>query len=121
MDPLGNEPKVSACTICLTEGVVSYTWSYEGKEHVGRITVSAGGAEFTDSWHQTTPQECSAVPSSQALLDVQYSYSAGEGPEWGWRIILSHRTPTGELVLQMTNVCPWGERNRAVRMICIKA
>jgi hypothetical protein len=29
---------------------------------------------------------------------------------------LSER-PSGELVLQMTNVAPWGEEQRAVRMV----
>ena len=44
------------------------------------------------------------------------SAGAGEGPDWGWRTSVAQR-PSGELVLQMTNIAPWGERARAVRMV----
>ena len=44
----------------------------------------------------------------------------GPQAEWRWRIGLSVREPSGELVLQMTNVAPWGEETRAVRMICTR-
>ena len=47
------------------------------------------------------------------------SYPAGEGPDWGWRLRVCLRTMGPErLVLQMTNVTPWGEEARAVRMTC---
>jgi hypothetical protein len=58
---------------------------------------------------------CAAVPGSWALVDVAGTYAAG-ADRWGWRVHVSVR-PTGELVLQMTNVCPWGEDGRAVRMV----
>jgi hypothetical protein len=47
---------------------------------------------------------------------VQGAY--GPDRDWGWRIGLSLRAPTGELVLRMTNIAPWGEEARAVRMTC---
>jgi len=55
---------------------------------------------------------CCAVPGTRAVLCVEGSYME----TWGWRIALCHRAPTGELVLQMTNIAPWGEEARAVRM-----
>ena len=54
------------------------------------------------------------MPSTWALATVQYTYMEN----WGWRINLCFREPTGELVLQMTNIAPWGEEARAVRMVC---
>jgi hypothetical protein len=59
---------------------------------------------------------CMAVASSWSIVDVEGTYSAGDGTDWAWRISLSQR-PGGELVLQMTNITPWGERGRAVRMV----
>ena len=50
-----------------------------------------------------------------ALFTVQGTYGAGEGPDWGWRSQLSVRPlGAGQLVLQMTNIAPWGEETRAV-------
>ena len=46
---------------------------------------------------------------------------AGDGPPWGWRTKLSLRAMGGEgLVLQMTNIAPWGESGRAVRMVATR-
>lgn len=52
------------------------------------------------------------------------TYSGGEGPPWGWRLIVSLR-PSFEgapesLVLQMTPLTPWGEEARAVRMVATR-
>lgn len=118
LDPLGNEVERSDCTIAVDSAVVSYTWSFQGKPQQGRLVLRAGGADFSDSWHQAEPMRCDDVPGGQGLLNVLGSYAAGEGPRWGWRTTLSLRTPTGALVLQMTNITPWGEEGRAVRMVC---
>lgn len=118
LDPLGNEAKTSDCTIAIDQGVVSYTWSYEGKPQQGKLEVRDDGADFSDSWHQPEPMPCTAVGGSRALLEVLGSYGAGGGPDWGWRTAVAKREPTGELILQMTNIAPWGEEARAVRMIC---
>ena len=74
------------------------------------------GAEFRDSWHQPEPMPCDHVDGTRALVEVRGRY--GADLDWGWRIGLCLRAPTGELVLQMTNVAPWGEEARAVRMTC---
>ena len=45
-----------------------------------------------------------------------------ERTEWkGWRINPCHQEPSDEWVLQMTNIAPWGEEARAVRMVCKRA
>jgi len=118
LDPLGNEAAHSDCTIAVEGNVVRYTWSYEGTPHQGSITLRDVGAEFTDSWHQPEPMKCRRIPNALGLFQVEGEY--GPESEWRWRIGLSLRAPTGELVLQMTNVAPWGEEARAVRMACAR-
>ncbi len=116
LDPLGDEVVRSDCTISVDAHVVRYTWSHEGEAHEGGITLSDDDAEFTDSFHQPQPMTCLRIPDAGGLFQVQGEY--GPESDWRWRIGLSLRTPTDELVLQMTNVAPWGEEVRAVRMIC---
>ena len=79
----------------------------------GTLELTAEGGEFSDSWHQEKPVACEAVNNPRSLATVGYSYME----TWGWRINLCFREPTGELVLQMTNIAPWGEEARAVRMV----
>ena len=117
LDPKGNEVTTYPCSITVDDGVVRYRWTYEGKSHDGSLTLRDGGADFTDTWHCPTAMACDSLAGSWALVDVAGTYTAGDSPEWGWQTTLSLR-PTGELVLQMTNVTPWGEHGRAVRMVC---
>ena len=102
LDPLGDDVVRSDCTISINTHVVRYTWSYEGEAHEGSLTLSDDGAEFTDSWHQPQPMTCLRIPDSGGLFQVQGVY--GPESDWRWRTGLSLRTPTDELVLQMTNV-----------------
>lgn len=120
LDPLGNEAMLCDCKIEVGEAEIRYHWSYEGKPQTGKLALRQGGADFSDTFHSPTAMAFRAAASSWCLVDVHGTYPAPEGPPWGWRITLSHR-PTGELVLQMTNVTPWGEEGRAVRMICKRA
>jgi len=120
LDPLGDEVARSDCTIAVDDDVVSYTWRHESTAHEGSISMRSDGSggDFVDSWHQPEPMACLHVPGTTALMEMRGRY--GEALEWGWRIGLSLRTPTGELILQMTNVAPWGEEARAVRMTCTR-
>ena len=93
-----------------------YTWSHEGTDHAGSITVRSDGAAFTDTWHQPEPLECRHLADALGVFQVQGQY--GPDSDWGWRMALTLREPTDELILQMTNIAPWGEEARAVRMIC---
>jgi hypothetical protein len=116
LDPLGDNMICSECTISVTEYGLRYTWRYEGKEHQGRIDIREDGADFSDSWHQPETMACLDVANAWGLFQVQGEY--GSQSDWRWRIGLSFRVPTDELVLQMTNIAPWGEEARAVRMTC---
>lgn len=119
LDPLGDEVVRSECTLWVEPEAVRYAWSYEGKSQQGSFTLREGGADFTDSWHQPEPMACRTVAGGRGLFYVQGEY--GPDSDWGWRTTLSLRAPTGPLVLQMTNIAPWGEEVRAVRLICTRA
>ena len=120
LDPMGDVAKRSECTLAIQGNIVRYTWSYEGESQHGSITLqnasapATGGAQFTDTWHQPDAMPCQPVPGARGLFQVEGAY--GAEAEWGWRIGLSLRQPSDELVLQMTNIAPWGEEGRAVRM-----
>jgi len=118
LDPLGDEAARSECTLAVDSAGVSYTWSHDGKAHAGSVKLTDGGADFTDTFHQPEPMRCVDFRDSSGLFQVKGTY--GPDGDWGWRIGLSLRDPTGELVLQMTNVAPWGEEARAVRMTCAR-
>ena len=118
VDPLGDAVTRSACTLTVENDVVRYTWSHAGEAHQGSLTFRDGGADFVDTWHQPQPMRCASVPGAWGLLQVQGEY--GHESDWRWRTALCVRAPTGELVLQMTNVAPWGEEARAVRMTCTR-
>ena len=114
LDPLGDKVVQSECTMSVDDHVVRYTWSHEGKAHEGSISLREDGAEFIDSWHNPQPMTCRRVVDAWGLFQVQGEY--GPEADWGWRMGLNLRTPSDELVLQMTNIAPWGEEVRAVRM-----
>lgn len=116
LDPLGDVVTRSECTLSVVDGGLRYTWRHEGEDHEGRIELREDGADFMDGWHQPTTMTCRHVADAWGLFQVQGEY--GPESDWRWRIGLSLRTPTDELVLQMTNIAPWGEEARAVRMIC---
>jgi hypothetical protein len=111
-----DDPHPFKGTLDIEAGKVTYTWSAGGKPQKGTLTFGEKGATWTDTWHQPKKVELSPVPGGWGLLNLHYTYSMGKGPEWGWRIVLAQR-PTGELVLQMMNVFPWGEESRAWRLM----
>ncbi len=116
LDPLGNEAEWCDCAIEVADGVIRYEWSYQGKPQQGSYKLTPSGADWTDTWHQTSVMSCPRVAGGFGLMCVTGTYAAPPGPDWGWRSVLSVR-PDGDLVLQMTNVTPWGEEGRAVRMV----
>ena len=120
LDPLGDSAATSECMMAVEADRVTYTWSHDGTSHTGSIALGTdGGADFTDTFHSPEVMPCAAVTDGWGLLQVFGTY--GPDRDWGWRLGISYRQPTGELVLQMTNVAPWGEEARAVRMICSPA
>lgn len=113
VDPLGDVVQRSDCAISVGDDSLTYSWTYDGVPQHGSIRLG-DASSFQDSWHQRDEAPTEAVPNPRTIATIQYTYS----DEWGWRIDVSNRTPSGELVVQMTNIAPWGEEARAVRMIC---
>lgn len=116
LDPTGDEAEHSEASLQVGSGGIDYTWSFRGKEQTGRIERDGQGLRWKDSWHQPGFVQLEAVREHGAMMAGEYSYPAGEGPDWHWRIKLAER-PDGTRVLQMTNIAPWGEETRAVRMV----
>ena len=118
LDPLGDVLTEGTCTLEVQATGITYTWTHKDETKTGSVVLSESGGTFTDTFHSPSPMECRNLVGNRGLFLIEGSY--GEKGEWGWLIGLSHRTPTGELVLQMTNIAYWGEEARAVRFICKK-
>ena len=116
LDPEGNNAEKFNCELKVEADVLYYSWSYENEIKKGSFTFNESGAAWKDSWHQKKPVQCLHVPDALGIFTIHYSYSVPDNPNWGWQSKLSER-PDGSLVLQMTNITPWGEDGRAVRMI----
>ncbi|MEJ2534371.1 MAG: hypothetical protein P8008_02595 [Gammaproteobacteria bacterium] len=116
MDPMGNDAEVSDASLIVRTDEIVYAWAHEGAEQSGVLRWSGEAVYWEDSWHQPQRVALTLIPSQGSLVAAEYSYPAGTGPEWRWRIRLSER-PDGALVLQMTNIAPWGEEARAVRTV----
>lgn len=116
LDPDGNDADLCECSLAVKSEVLLYSWSYRGETKRGSFEFFEGGAIWSDSWHQPESAKCLNVRNDKGLFAVEHSYSDPSEPSWNWRSQLSER-PDGSLVLQMTNIAPWGEEGRAVRMI----
>ena len=116
LDPEGNSALLYDCALSIYGDSIKYSWLYENEARHGSFVFNATGAIWMDSWHQERPVQCSRVPKAWGIFTVSHEYEVPDIPNWGWRSRLSER-PDGSLVLQMTNITPWGEEGRAVRMV----
>jgi hypothetical protein len=120
LDPEGNSAELYDSELNIENDAINYSWLYENETKNGRFTFDEAGAIWVDSWHQQNPAKCSYVPGAWGIFTVSNEYQVPDNPSWGWRSKLSER-PDGSLVLQMTNITPWGEEGRAVRMVFSRA
>ncbi len=120
LDPEGNEAQHYDCSLVIEKDNIQYSWQWEGKTQQGRYlfdnTLNKKSASWSDSWHQPEPVDCKSVVDTGCLFSLFNAYKVPSNPDWGWRSQLSQR-PSQELILQMTNITPWGEEGRAVRMV----
>lgn len=116
LDPEGNEVNRFDCSMWFEPDSLNYNWLYDGKTEQGVFTFHESNAGWIDSWHQPDIVTCHYEPGAWGLFTIAHAYEVPGSPAWGWRSILSER-PDASLVLQMTNIAPWGEEGRAVRMI----
>jgi hypothetical protein len=114
--PEGNSVVQYDCELHIETDAIHYTWFYENEIKKGGFIFNEKGAVWSDSWHQPKSVACLNVPDTWGLFAVKNSYDVPSSPSWGWRSKLSER-PDGTLVLQMTNITPWGEEGRAVKMV----
>lgn len=115
-NPTGDDGEVSDATMRIGANNIGYTWVYKNVQQDGELRWNGDALRWEDSWHQPEGVALTIVPGHGSLLAAEYSYATGSGPDWHWRIKLAQR-PDGTLVLQMTNIAPWGEEARAVRTI----
>lgn len=120
LDPLGDEVTRYPCSAELGDGELSYIWTRDDKEHRGVVRWSKGEGQFQDSFHQDDEVECCPLPGAKAPVALTYDYGP-EQRDWGWQILITLRPHNGDLVVQMTNIAPWGEEARAVRMVFQRA
>lgn len=115
LDPAGNDAILYDCEMNIEKDVCHYCWIYEGEKQQGSYTFKEGLNTWTDTWHQPDSSQCK-LTDDWGIFTLKHEYEVPENPTWGWMSRLSER-PDGTLVLQMTNIAPWGEDGRAVRMI----
>ena len=115
-DPEGNSAELYDCELIVENDAINYSWFYNNETKNGRFTFNKNGISWTDSWHQKNTVQCFSVPNAWGIFTLNYEYPVPDNPNWGWRSKLSER-PDGSLVLQMTNIAPWSEEGRAVRMV----
>ncbi len=120
VDPTGNDAETSDATLQVGADGIRYAWSYRGKPQAGEFHWHDDGVTWQDSWHQPEAVQLSPVTGHGALHAAEYSYPAGTGPDWHWRIKLAAR-PDGSSVVQMVNIAPWSEEARAVRLVLGKS
>lgn len=89
---------------------ISYWWTYEGKRQEG-LMVIAGGVKskkvsigWADSWHSNTDVMHFTGTYEDGRVEALGQYSDGDGPPWGWRIVLEGKD--GNLTLAMDNIPP---------------
>lgn len=119
LDPEGNNAVKYDCQLHIDGDAINYTWSYENESQKGQFKFNEAGAVWFDSWHHADSVQCNNVADVWGIFTLFYAYEVPDNPNWGWRSTLSQR-PDGALVLQMTNIAPWGEEGRAVRMVFLR-
>jgi hypothetical protein len=91
---------------------VSYTWEYEGEAQDGLLLLGseqdAVEMVFVDSWHMGDKMMVlRGQAAAEGATSVLGSYSVGDSPEWGWRIVVEPGDDSWRLL--MYNVLPTGE------------
>lgn len=99
--------------------LLNYTWSDGGRPHDGvlivRVADEPGPVDmvWVDSFHTDGKfMQFEGRPTTDCGLDATTNWSAGDGPDWGWRIHLS--SSDEELLVRMYIATPEGEEAPAV-------
>jgi hypothetical protein len=98
-----------------------YTWAWEGKTQEGLLLVGgdptsgAAQAAWVDSFHtQGTIMTFRGKVMEGGGMQVEGSYPAPPGPDWGWRIEILPQEAAEKFRLVMYNIPPGSEPLLAV-------
>jgi hypothetical protein len=99
---------------------IDYTWAFKGDPQQGSLIVGLdkkGGsvdAVWIDSWHMGDKiMVCHGTLRADGVADFRGVYSAGTGPDWGWRTLIEPRA-RDSFRLVMFNITPEGQKDLAV-------
>ncbi|MBS1714440.1 MAG: hypothetical protein JST30_08910 [Armatimonadetes bacterium] len=129
--PEGEQVEESASTLTVTTdqkqtyATVDITWSTKGDDQTGRILVAGGedgnvSAGWSDSWHQSGGVMSLVGNGMTGPTKVTGAFSAGEGPDWGWRIEFWSDGPDA-FQMKMFVITPDGEETWAVQGDYVRA
>ncbi|MSP73264.1 MAG: hypothetical protein EXR76_14060 [Myxococcales bacterium] len=104
----GPVSELSDGELALSSSSLTYTWTYRGAPHTGRMDFVGQPAALRCVWHDTFHAATAMTFHGRlegARLVAYGTYPAGEGPDWGWRIELDCTDPD-HLGLRMFNIMP---------------
>lgn len=100
--------------------LMNYSWSFEGEVQEGVFFLGGNEnmatATWGDSWHMAPePMYCQGeLKENGARLVLIGTFTAGEGPDWGWRTEFTRQGPDNFL-MEAYVIPPTGEEGLAVR------
>jgi len=113
-----DQAEESPGTLTVSENQVHITWSFRGKPQQGTCTLEeiedSVSLHWQDSWHAADGLDFLGEAFADAV-DVFASYPAGDGPDWGWRIVFDLESPD-RFLLRMYNITPDGDESIAVAL-----
>lgn len=115
-----NTAEESEGTLEVEGNEVRVHWVFRGTPHTGvlRYDFSSDGdgvvLDWTDTWHAEEGMRLTGR-QQDGEIDVHGTYPAGDGPPWGWRVVLEAKD-SERLLLRMFNVPPGGQQVRAVEL-----
>jgi hypothetical protein len=106
---------------------LDYDWEEKGRRQDGSLLVGYEKergivtAVWVDSWHMGNKlMVCEGTVEAGGTVEVQGSYEAPPGPDWGWRTVFGPG-PDGTLRLVMYNVSPDEKEDLAVEAVYHRA
>jgi hypothetical protein len=100
--------------------LMKYSWKRGDKDHEGLFLFGGNGKDATATWGDSfhsipEPMHCKGeLTDDGGKLIFNGSYSAGEGPTWGWRTEFTRQGPNS-LLMEAYNITPDGQEALAVR------
>ncbi len=120
-EPADESPSTVAVTAVLGGRFVrlDQTWAMQGMAQAGSLLVGHDGSVATAHWMDTFHMgrqaiDCRGRVRVDGMVDVEGTYSAVEGPAWGWRIVIAVAAARS-LQIEMFNLPPEGGSELAVR------